>query len=279
MNVASTINRFQRGRDRFYPIDGEDYVSVTTVTSCLSKGEALMNWAGKLNRERVCEEAANLYASVCQSGAQMPPAWFRSSLWAQVERRTFHLEASKAAADIGTVAHARCEWVVQKRLGRSVGGDPIDACSLTDEDKDRALWASLAFEDWVKDNHVEPVATELVVAHRQHRYAGTLDLLARVNGDVSVIDLKTSSGLYDEMKIQVAAYLNAYNAEMEMAGGFYSDQDTNSHLLATRAYLVRLPKKTTDPDFEAVEVLNLDEHFAAFLALRRVWEWKARRAA
>ena len=39
------------------------------------------------------------------------------------------------------------------------------------------------------------------------------------------------------------------------------------------AYILRLPKKVTDPDFEAVRVERLDDHFKAFLALKDVFAW------
>jgi hypothetical protein len=257
MATTTKAARYTKGKDRFYHIDGRQLPSVTTILSCLSK-PALVNWAGKLTRERMCDEAADFYAL----GAQLSRDGFRSELWKRVEKRVFQNEAAREAADLGTLAHARCEWVIQKRLGRPVGPDPVTSdTTLTPADRERALWASLSFEDWMAKNDVQPMQTEIVVHHPDHHYAGTADLVARVNGVISLVDLKTSSGLWPEMYLQVAAYRAAYNSEAQ------------SNFQAVTAHLVRLPKKITDPEFEAVEVANLDSHLEGFLSLFSVWKW------
>jgi hypothetical protein len=263
--ATKSIERFTRGKSRFYPVDGENYPSVTSVTAVYNK-EALPNWAGKRNRERTCDEAATLYGEMAETGTMLPQSWFRSSLWSRIEKRAFHLEEARAAADLGTLAHARCEWVNDRRMGRTVGADPItvgalQAGTLTPQEIERALWASLAYEQWMADHRVEPIATECVVASRKHGYAGTADLVAYVDGARSLVDLKTSSGLWNEMRCQVAAYFTAWNEE-------HPDEPCE------RAYLLRLPKKLTDPDFEAREVADLSSHMDGFLHMLGVWRWQ-----
>jgi len=43
----------------------------------------------------------------------------------------------------------------------------------------------------------------------RHRYAGTVDALATVDGKFGVLDIKTSSGFYPEYNLQTAAYVSA----------------------------------------------------------------------
>ena len=43
-------------------------------------------------------------------------------------------------------------------------------------------------------------------------YAGTIDIVAEVEGVLSIIDLKTSTSVAKEYGLQTAAYMNAYNA-------------------------------------------------------------------
>lgn len=43
----------------------------------------------------------------------------------------------------------------------------------------------------------------------RHRYAGTIDALASVNGKFGVLDIKTSGGFWPEYNLQTAAYLSA----------------------------------------------------------------------
>lgn len=261
MTTTTKAARFTKGQSRYYNVDGVMLPSVTSILACLSK-PVLVNWAGKVNREAMCAEAADFYAAL---PGPLERDKFRAELWKRVEKRVFHNEQSKAAADLGTLAHARCEWIISGMLGREIGKDPDliarDAASGPTGDIDRALWASLSFLDWIRENNVEPIDTEVVVAHRGHGFAGTADLIAKVHGVVSVIDLKTSSGIYPEMYMQLAAYRIAMVDDPALP----SPED---------AYVLRLPKKETDPDFEAVKVDRLDAHLAGFLALRDVFLWQ-----
>ncbi len=43
----------------------------------------------------------------------------------------------------------------------------------------------------------------------RHRYAGTVDALATINGKFGVLDIKTSTGFYPEYNLQTAAYVSA----------------------------------------------------------------------
>lgn len=57
--------------------------------------------------------------------------------------------------------------------------------------------------------------TELRVVSHKHRYSGTLDAVGTLDGEPTVFDWKTSSGIYDDMALQLSAYANAYE---EMTG-------------------------------------------------------------
>lgn len=251
MTSTTKAARFTQGSSRFYRVDGELLPSVTSILACLAK-PALVGWSGKVNREAIFTHF------------EANPTLTPKELRAATDKAHQNI-AAKSAADLGTLAHARCEWLIQKMLGQTVGPDPIEVSKVTDdlpEDaRNRALWSSMAFEDWVKANDVNPIATEIVVAHRVHKFAGTADLLACVNGRVAVIDLKTSSGVWPEMYMQLAAYRIAMVDDPKLPD-------------PVDAYVLRLPKKESDPDFEAVKVDRLDAHLAGFLALRDVFLWQ-----
>lgn len=72
-----------------------------------------------------------------------------------------------------------------------------------------------AFQRWQQDNAVTLVDSDHSIEERvfdlRHGYAGTVDIVARVNGDVGIIDVKTSASISREYSLQTAAYLNAYN--------------------------------------------------------------------
>jgi hypothetical protein len=69
-------------------------------------------------------------------------------------------------------------------------------------------------EGWKKwENTYGPVGmyVELAVASRMHWYAGTLDLIAEIEGKLTVVDYKNSANKNDS--IQMAAYAIAYEEQ------------------------------------------------------------------
>jgi hypothetical protein len=72
-----------------------------------------------------------------------------------------------------------------------------------------------AFRDWQSKNIVrifDPQNdVEKTIFDLDNSYAGTLDIVAEVNGVLGVLDIKTGSGIWDEYGLQLAAYMNAYN--------------------------------------------------------------------
>ena len=124
---------------------------------------------------------------------------------------------------------------------------------------DKAQWAYMAFEDWAKSVHLKPLAIEQVVFSTRHEFAGTLDLLAEINGVVTVVDFKTGKSIYAESHLQNVAYRVAL-AEMGQAR-------------ATQGLIVRLPKVDTDPAFETQSVPPVPELFPAFVAALKLWRW------
>jgi len=73
-----------------------------------------------------------------------------------------------------------------------------------------AVEAFLAWEDEAKP---EWLASERKVMSREHRYVGTLDALARLDGKLCVVDFKSSNRVYVEHFAQIGAYALAVEEE------------------------------------------------------------------
>lgn len=81
---------------------------------------------------------------------------------------------------------------------------------------DARIAVSIAtFQQWQKQYPFlvnNPAADiERRVVDLEQGYAGTVDIVAEVEGVLSIIDLKTSTTLTKECGLQTAAYMNAYN--------------------------------------------------------------------
>lgn len=73
----------------------------------------------------------------------------------------------------------------------------------------------VSFRDWAINADGIIDQTELKVISRLYRYSGTLDAVGTFEGTPTVFDWKTSSRIYDDMDLQLAAYAQAYK---EMTG-------------------------------------------------------------
>ena len=115
-----------------------------------------------------------------------------------------------------------------------------------------------AFLDFVNTHQVKFFESEKKVYSRKHGYTGTLDAEGIIDNQLCIIDFKTSNGIYDEYRFQVAAYLEARKEETGNKYGAY--------------WIARFGKET--PDFETVRV-PIKEHkddlkaFLGALAIRR----------
>jgi hypothetical protein len=69
------------------------------------------------------------------------------------------------------------------------------------------LEAILSFARWHDDTRPQLIASEMTVWGEF--YAGTLDRIYRINGQIYIVDLKTSKSIWEEMKLQVSSYSHA----------------------------------------------------------------------
>jgi len=101
-------------------------------------------------------------------------------------------------AAIGTLAH--------EMIADYLRGVETDTSEYSKVQIDQAENATLAFFEWEKNHHIEPVLVEEPMVSEAFRFGGTIDCLGTVNGELCLVDFKTSSGIFPEMMTQVAAY-------------------------------------------------------------------------
>lgn len=235
---------------RYYTIPGVgELPSVTHILSCIAK-PALVTWAANTERELVMDAAADLYLDMVQV-KPMSRAGYVTTLKARLGETRAHKRLNEQATNIGTQTHHLIEWSIRKALGQVVGPEP--------KVQQEALWAYMAFEDWAREHHVRPLLIEETVWSATHGYAGTMDLLAEVDGSPALVDFKTGKAIYSEAYLQSAAYQVAL-AEM-------------GHGDPRAGYIVRLPKNVDDPEFEVAPVPPVSELFPTFQACLQVWKF------
>lgn len=177
---------FDEKRHRYY-YKGEPVPGVTTVISSQSPQVWMKPWVAKMICNFLEEHLAPGVALTIQEKNELITA-----------ARGAADRVSKEAADVGSMAHAWIEGHIKLKLGQ---GEAIDL-----PDDPRAVNAINAFLAWESANSVKYLGSEMRLYSFKRRVAGTLDVLAEVNGKVAVIDNKTANGIYSEHFIQTTGY-------------------------------------------------------------------------
>lgn len=143
------------------------------------------------------------------------------------------------AAATGTLAH----YLVERELD----GGPRELDDFTPAQLTRAEYAVAAFRAWRAEHDLAPVMVEGRLVSDVHRYGGTIDLYGDVDGKPTIVDYKTSNGIFLEHKCQVAAYVKLLIE--------------HGHRVKS-ARLVRLPRGMTG---------SFEEHVLGAEELRAYW--------
>jgi hypothetical protein len=251
--MSATVTRVDGPNGRFYNVDGELLPSVTHILGGGYPKPALVYWSANVERAACTEAAAALYEDLGATGQKFPASWYLTELQKRLGQVKAHQKALVKAGDIGTEAHRMIEYQLRTAVGAKAGEKPVIS--------DAAQWSVFAFEDWAKSVRLKPVLCERVVWSKVYGFAGTLDLLARVNGVMTEVSIKTGKGVYAEAHLQSAAYVTALSelGYLPPAGG---------------SLIVRLPKDCNDPAFEVVQAQPAAELLPVFLAVKQVWAFQ-----
>ncbi len=250
--------KFYPDSHRYY-VDGKPQTGVTTYIGIVDKSRALVIWATELYRDYLL---AQLKGGITEAHV--------------FEGCGLHEERKQAAADIGTEVHNWVEGFIK--------GEHPDM----PETREAQIGVN-AFLEWVEANKVKFLSSERIVYSKKHGYIGKMDIEAKVNGKLCLIDIKTSNGLYNTYGLQTAAYVRA---DEEESGRKYHGRWLIRLAKETEAdYVARMAKKNQNRmrkgkepiDFDPYEVFetkflddepgNLERDFGAFLSAKSLFEW------
>lgn len=218
---------------------------VTAILDIIDKSRPLMGWATKLEREAL--------RAALEDALTQPGELDAQTVWSRVDKALSSKRAwvrqRDSAAEIGKKTHAIICWHTRKMLGEDPGPEPGGP--------DPALRAVVAWLDWTKAVDFQPQMMERTVYCPWCAYAGTFDVLAKVEGQLLVVDYKTGKAIYEEAHLQALAYRHGLAREgIRTEGGL----------------LLRLPKTEADPGFEAVPAKPIP--YRAWLGACTLWRWR-----
>lgn len=238
-------------------------ISVSGITNVLDKPK-LVGWATKMCAEFVQMNYPRLSEKVVVN-TLTGLAVDEVELGAFIQDMKSHGKGrKKEAATIGVMAHAWIESHIKHVLGLGPKPSPVVNSAVNN--------AIEAFLKWEKEHHVVYIATERMVYSKRYAFAGQIDIEAKVDFELAILDNKTSSGIYPEMEYQLAGYQLAAEEE-----ALY----TKEPVRYDARWILRLDKVTGE--FEAKRYIDHETAKAGFLACytlaRQAFDRKAVREA
>ena len=86
----------------------------------------------------------------------------------------------------------------------------LDEYELEEKNYTTEEWHKLdSFVKWHHEYNPEILAVEIPVFSKKGRYAGRVDCVAKINGQIHLLDWKSSRSIHESATLQVAAYSNA----------------------------------------------------------------------
>lgn len=212
--------------------------SVTTVIKLIDKSGPLVGWAKREVASCAVRNLPILDTMVKEAGPQAAIDWLKGLPDFQRDR----------AADRGTNVHAIAEQIIR-------GGSPV----IPEE-----LAAHVAnYRAFIREWSPKWIAVEQIVVSVKHGYAGTFDAIADIGNERWLLDIKTSSGVYSETALQLAAY---------GAAEFIGRPGDPRRYRVPRAQRFGVIHVTAE-GAELVPYAVDRGTFAAFLDAKKVWEW------
>lgn len=155
-----------------------------------------------------------------------------------------HRDVAQKEADAGTIAHEMIELEIKELdvtlfLRESLHPNVILG---------KAEVCYLNFLEWKEQVKFKAIHTEIYLVSEEHQYGATPDCIAEINGKLSLFDWKTSSGLYPDMLIQLAAYEKVWN------------ENNPNNIILGGDYLLRIGKE------------DASWHYHHWAALPEAWE-------
>jgi hypothetical protein len=185
------------------------------------------------------------------------------------------------AAEWGTLVHETIEKLLKGEKEIMDGRIKVSIETFQEWQKEYPLFIAKPQED-----------VECRVVNIEHGYAGTVDIIAKVDGVLSIIDLKTSTRINKEYGLQTAAYMNAYNSqqkEQKTCEGRWilridQYQECKGCLARVREKYGRAKVAGGNEscnhqwtevkgEIEFKELKNYEKDLDAFLNLKERWEW------
>lgn len=191
-------------KEHLYTLDGKPLMGCTTVLNVINK-PALIQWAANETVKWLRENCIEQDGIDDGSGDGDVKGYIVTDK--QLDKaKVAHRKKKEKAADWGKIVHKAIEvWIDRRNIHndtpKSVNIGEVEYVIQEDHQK-----AVDNFVKWARDNNVQFFESEKSIYSEEWWVGGTVDFVCKIDGKLMVGDLKTSSGIYESMFFQTAAY-------------------------------------------------------------------------
>lgn len=176
-----------------------------------------------------------------------------------------HKETAEKAADIGTAAHAMIESHINGEWFEASKHPSVREMSEIDQQK--ACNAFDMYVRWEKQTGIKFLSKyqEIPLIHPELRYGGTPDAIGEIDGEIVLLDWKTSNSVYPDYLLQLADYTHLINDGIRMDTG-----EPLKFKVSNGGHLLRFAKEY--PDFGHHYYGDLDLAWEQFKSFRKSYD-------
>lgn len=121
--------------------------------------------------------------------------------------------------------------------------------------------AILSFVNWREENNPESIAWDVTVFSDTYDYAGSIDYICRIDGQVWIVDFKSSQNIFPAYELQLSAYKKPIElAEFDIPGLM--------EVADIKLAVLQVGYKRNKNQFKFTPI---EDKFPLFLAARQIW--------
>lgn len=182
--------------------------------------------------------------------------WLADKGWNEAEA------IKQAAGDKGSKVHYACQDIdlgepVDIQTAKYLNPSTGQAEELTPEEID----CILSFRNWTDAVKPELLASELTAFNEVEGYAGTLDRIYRIAGQIYIVDLKTGQTIWPEWELQDSSY-SRLDINYKSLG--ITDEEWKNRKLA----LLQIGFRKNNNKYKFTEI---EDKFELFLHAKAIW--------
>jgi hypothetical protein len=237
-------------QDHRYWFNGEGpRPSVTTVLEVLSK-PALVYWKGQEVARAIYRDSAAFFGKGWDIGEDDAIKWAMAKADEQRDR----------AAKLGSSIHLLADMVSRP------SEKAVEGFQVSDEEKPY-LEAWKSFMAFLEAQGASIVSSEHAVWGEG--YAGTYDLIVKMDDALWMVDIKTSKGIYPEYALQLAAYGHAAGIILPNDPKLYPMPKIDRY-----AVLHLRPDAYPQDGYKLIEYPVTDRDYFSFISALDLYEWR-----